>query len=232
MHECFFVMFEGRIFSANCLIFLSRLASRVVINSNSLSYPGPSQTSGLETKSSVAGVVLTLASILVSEAEAKNVASSVEVYDAAVAGSVDPQVACLELFEALGGDNALIVRALKLVNQGVVLYALTCLRSLVPSGTDILTKDVRGPSGWMIFIDVFENIRIRHVRREQSIDAFGDSTNHFEYEFEITATLDKELSAVHATWLRINEVSLASTMDLKRRSELQTALGSGGRIFG
>lgn len=74
-------------------------------------------------------------------------------------------------------------------------------------------------------------LKVRHVRREQSLDAWSDTTNHFEYEFEISATLDRGLSAVHTTWLRVNEVQLAETMDPVRRQELQAALGSGGRIL-
>ena len=72
---------------------------------------------------------------------------------------------------------------------------------------------------------------MKHVRREQSLDVWGDAANHFEYEFEISATLDRNLTAVHATWLRVNEVKLAETMDSARRQELQGALGAGGRIL-
>jgi hypothetical protein len=152
-------------------------------------------------------------------------------FDAQVkGGGVDPQVACLELLEAMGGDAAVVVRALKLVHQGVVLYALSALREIVKPA-DVMSKDVRASNGWLIHLDVFESFRIRHVRREQSLDLWGDATNHFEYEFEISATLDKRLTAVHATWLRVNEVVLADTMAPARRQELMQALGTGGRIL-
>jgi len=83
----------------------------------------------------------------------------------------------------------------------------------------------------LTFCGDFPLFKVRHVRREQSLDAWGDATNHFEYTFEISATLDRDLSAVHATWLRVNDVKLAATMDPVRRQELQAALGSGGRIL-
>jgi hypothetical protein len=184
-----------------------------------------------ETASSVTKVIAVLTRLLDEGAE-ESTASSCARYDEQVSGGgVDAQVACRELLEALGGDNSLVVRSLKLVNQGVVLYALESLRALMPQGTDLLTKDVRGPNGWLVHIDVFESFRIRHVRKEQSLDSFGDATNHFEYEFEISATLDRQLKDVHATWLRVNEVTLASTMDPSRRATLEKALGTGGRIL-
>mmetsp|Transcript_75105 Transcript_75105/g.150973 ORF Transcript_75105/g.150973 Transcript_75105/m.150973 type:complete len:295 (+) Transcript_75105:175-1059(+) len=182
-------------------------------------------------KSEVAKVVLALTGLM-DESTLEAAATACSTYDAQVSGGgVDAQVACLELLDMLGGDSSIVVRALKLVNQGVVLYALASLRELVPQGTDLLTKDVRGPWGWLIYIDVFESFRIRHVRREQSLDQWGDTTNHFEYEFEVSATLDCQLRDVHATWLRINEVQLAPTMESARRAELEMALGSGGRII-
>lgn len=93
------------------------------------------------------------------------------------------------------------------------------------------SKDVRTANGWLIDIDIYENVRVKHMRREQSLDLWGDATNHFEFEYEISATLDRDLTTVHTTWLRVNDVKLAETMDPVRRQELVAALGSGGRIL-
>lgn len=230
---------------------LPRLASRISINSSQFSHaaisskPPPTKeekelikeeavTSGKVPKprSAVAQVVICLTKILVEGEESEvGATTAVDHYDSQVDSGIDPQTACLDLLETLGGEDSIVVRALKLVNQGVVLYSLECLRSLVPVGTELQTKDVRGPTGWLIDIDIFESFRIRHVRKEQSLDLWGDLTNHFEFEFEISATIDRQLTEVHATWLRVNEVILAETMEPDRRQELQTALGTGGRII-
>jgi len=196
-----------------------------VIDSTNASQP-------MHKRSAVAEIILVLSSILADDhAETVNVLELVDIYDSQVANGIDPQISARDLLEGLGGDSSVIVRALKLINQGVVLYALEKLQESFPSGSDIMTKDVRGPSGWLIHIDIFESFRIRHVRREQSLDLWGDSTNHFEYEFEISATLDKRITTVHATWLRINEVHLGQTMEPARKQVLQLALGTGGRII-
>lgn len=229
---------------------LPRLASRISINSPHHSHtaistaPAPTDeekeavSSGKvpKSRSSVAQVVICLSKILIGSDEGEvsgevsdDTTIAVDHYDNQVDSGIDPQTACLDLLESLGGEGSVVVRALKLVNQGVVLYSLGCLRSLV--GTELQTKDVRGPAGWLIDMDIFESFRIRHVRKEQSLDLWGDATNHFEFEFEISATIDRQLKEVHATWLRVNEVVLADTMEPERRQELQTALGTGGRII-
>mmetsp|Transcript_200 Transcript_200/g.226 ORF Transcript_200/g.226 Transcript_200/m.226 type:complete len:257 (+) Transcript_200:68-838(+) len=221
---------------------LPRLASRVSINSSSLSLPAaclmtesteatPDDNSEPNSKRSTVGkVIVALTHILLGEEAAKDT-TAVDHYDSQISSGIDPQPACLDLLETLGGEDSIVVRSLKLVNQGVVLYSLGCLRSLVPTGTELLTKDVRGPNGWLIEIDIFESFRIKHVRKEQSLDLWGDATNHFEFEFEISATIDRDLQDVHATWLRVNEVTLAETMEDARRQELYNALGNGGRII-
>lgn len=226
---------------------LPRLASRISINSSDHSHvaictkPAPTEEEKLamadsgepKARSAVSQVIICLIKILVGVEEGKEDVdtTAVDHYDDQVNSGIDPQTACLDLLESLGGEESIVVRALKLVNQGVVLYSLECLRDLVPKGTELLTKDVRGPTGWLIHIDIFESFRIRHVRKEQSLDLWGDQTNHFEFEFEISATIDRQLTEVHATWLRVNEVILADTMVPERRQELKIALGTGGRII-
>jgi len=50
-----------------------------------------------------------------------------------MSGGGDAQGACLELLRQLGGDTSRVVRAVKLVHQGVVLYATSKLRSVIIS---------------------------------------------------------------------------------------------------
>ena len=59
---------------------------------------------------------------------------------------------------------------------------------------------------------------------------FGDAADHFEYEFEVSATLDAEVRRVCATWLRIGDVEYSELMDRERKSELMVSLGAGHRI--
>ena len=142
---------------------LPRLASRIAISSKTLVLPaqctieqptsaggcaavaapvsGTSENSADQpiTESAVTRVVVALASIL-APVESEAVAAATSSYDSSVAAGVDPQVACLELLESIGGEASIVVRSLKLVNQGVVLYALSELRQSFPPGVDMLTK--------------------------------------------------------------------------------------------
>mmetsp|Transcript_18987 Transcript_18987/g.49849 ORF Transcript_18987/g.49849 Transcript_18987/m.49849 type:complete len:227 (+) Transcript_18987:96-776(+) len=132
--------------------------------------PGPS---------AVTEVVAALAAIFQDSEGQTETAAACKVYDAAVRNGGDTQPACLEMLIALGGDASILVRALKLVHQGVILYGLATLRETVP----MLTKDVRTPRGWLIYIEYMDIFRVRHVRREQSIEmpGFGNVNDHYEF---------------------------------------------------
>ena len=98
-----------------------------------------SKTASLAAGSDLTTVVRTLASVLLQNDEValSNVESALRVFTEATSKSslaqghkaMDQQEACSELLESLGGDGSRLVRALKLVNQNVVLFALTSLRT-------------------------------------------------------------------------------------------------------
>ena len=95
------------------------------------------------------------------------------------------------------------VKVLKLVHQGVVLCALARLRTEIPLLP--MTKDVRTADGWRIKIrfDDAGFIQVSHVRREQSIDAFGDKSHSFDFCWELCCTLDEHVNELTAAHLRI-----------------------------
>ena len=245
-------MFVKRYEDSSLLKDLPRLSSRISISSKVLVHeatcmkaapaPGDSAaaaaTTAAQEPSAVAQVVLALTAIFTADDDAEAAAAATAAATAATGKydrqvrleGIDAQVACADLLAEVGGEASRVVRALKLVNQGVVLYAIGKVREIV-APVDVMSKDVRASNGWLIHLDVFDSVRLRHVRREQSLDLWGDATNHFEFEFEISATMDRELTAVHATWLKVNEVVTAATMEPQRRQELTAALGTGGLIL-
>ena len=137
--------------------------------------PGPS---------AVAEVVAALATIFLDAEGQAETAVACQMYDTAVKKGEDPQPVCREMLTSLGGDASILVRALKLVHQGVILYGLATLRETVP----LLTKDVRTVDGWLIYIEYMDVFRVRHVRREQSIEmpGFGNVNDHYEFRQEIS----------------------------------------------
>mmetsp|Transcript_2097 Transcript_2097/g.3267 ORF Transcript_2097/g.3267 Transcript_2097/m.3267 type:complete len:88 (+) Transcript_2097:638-901(+) len=52
-----------------------------------------------------------------------------------------------------------------------------------------------------------------HHRTEQSLDEFGDRRNHFEFEWEIVISFDKQLEQLRSATLRIVRLTTADTMD-------------------
>jgi hypothetical protein len=53
---------------------------------------------------------------------------------------------------------------------------------------------------------------------------WGDTQDHFEFEFEIRVVMDRNLQDVTAARLRIVDLQLAPTMDPRRKTELQAQL--------
>lgn len=114
------------------------------------------------------------------------------------------------IFEKLDHDGA-IIKVLKMINQSTVLYAMSVLKEHVLR--DIMTKDVRTPEGWQIFLRLGSVIQLTHLRMEQSVDGFGDQTNHFELQWEVMVTFDKNMEQLCACAIRILRLFTSPSME-------------------
>mmetsp|Transcript_5173 Transcript_5173/g.6353 ORF Transcript_5173/g.6353 Transcript_5173/m.6353 type:complete len:156 (+) Transcript_5173:229-696(+) len=149
-------------------------------------------------------------------------------YDSQVQSGMDPQMACADMVNALGADDSPLVRLLKFTTQGVVLAAKGAILDKIGTEQHLMTKDVRSADGWQVAITVIDSVvMIRHVRREQSLDLWGDASNHFEYTFEVACTFDTKLERIFATDLRILDLTLADTMESELRRTLTSAFTTG-----
>lgn len=72
------------------------------------------------------------------------------------------------------------------------------------------------------FTDALE--QVWHVRREQSVDMWGDTKDHFEFEFEARSVFDSNMEDLRAAVLRITALELADSMDPARKLELKQQL--------
>lgn len=91
---------------------------------------------------------------------------------------------------------------------------------------NIMTKDVRTPEGWRIFIRLGDVVQVIHRRVEQSIDEFGDTKNHFEFEWEVLICFDRNLEQLRSATVRINRLTTVETieeekLDLLRRTFIE-----------
>lgn len=71
--------------------------------------------------------------------------------------SASEELNVVAIFETLDSYGP-IIKTLKLINQGVVLHAMSVLREDV--FRDLMTKDVRTPEGWKIFLRLGSTIQV------------------------------------------------------------------------
>eukprot|EP00903_Cladosiphon_okamuranus_P010337 g9780.t1 len=149
-----------------------------------------------------------------------------------VTATTDLEMVIPELINLLGGDGKAL-RALKMVDQGVVLLGVHHMKGSVTRG--LLTKDVRSADGWQIGMDVFDQyVQVYHKRREQSVDdmytQFGGAgaavgaDNHFELDFEVRATFDREMTQLTAAGLRVQRLVCSPTMQPEMRVQLESRI--------
>ena len=90
-----------------------------------------------------------------------------------------------------------------------------------------MTKDIRGKEGWRILLDIEESrVQLFHIRRDQSIDAFGQTRDHFELEFETVVTFERATVCPTAGVLRIRKLSMGEEMSEEMKAKLR------GRLLG
>lgn len=67
-------------------------------------------------------------------------------------------------------------------------------------------------------------LQVYHKRREQSVDAFDGASNHFELDFEVRATFDRQMTALTAAGLRVQRLVCAPTMQPEMRVHLESRI--------
>lgn len=144
--------------------------------------------------------------------------------DSGLLQDMSEEQAVAYVFQGLQADGA-IIKVLKLVNQGTVLYAMSVLKEEVLK--DILTKDVRTAEGWQIVLRLGDVIQLEHIRTEQSMDEFGDQTNHFEVQWMVMVTFDSALEQLRACSVRLLRMLPATSMQPDRLRYLRNTLIEG-----
>ncbi len=138
-------------------------------------------------------------------------------------GTSDIILFCDDVIIALGGDTSATVRALKTVQQEIVLHCTYALKEQITK--KYFTKDVRTPDGWrIVIVSTPENIQISHLRKEQSLDQNGTSSNHWEYQWELKMLFPKDMSQMQGATLRVTDLFLAETIDKALEDDLRKTI--------
>lgn len=66
--------------------------------------------------------------------------------------------------------------------------------------------------------------KVYHKRREQSVDVLSGANNHFELDFEVRATFDRDMEDLTAAGLRVQRLVCAPTMQLEMRIQLESRI--------
>jgi hypothetical protein len=78
-----------------------------------------------------------------------------------ISSTYSHEVSVENLFRELG-ENSPIVKIMKLINQGVVLYCTQVLKQEV--FREIMTKDIRTPEGWRVIIKIGDTVEVSMCR--------------------------------------------------------------------
>ena len=81
-------------------------------------------------------------------------------------------------------------------------------------------KDVRRADGWTVNVYLGDAVTIEHVRWEQSLDAV-DSPGHFEIQWKVQMSFDRQLSDMKAVFVRVLQVVCSPNMDKNTRQEIE-----------
>ncbi|CAM9367298.1 unnamed protein product [Scytosiphon promiscuus] len=210
---------------------LPRLARRITIRTRrGVTPPDPSYTQHPMGPEETWALIAHLTSTLVYELEPERAAEidrGLANIATRVTATTDLEMVVPELIRLLGGDGKAL-RALKMVDQGVVLLGVHHMKGGVTRG--LLTKDVRSADGWQIGMDVFDQyVQVYHTRREQSVDdVYAQSVhgvdNHFELDFEVRATFDRGMTQLTAAGLRVQRLVCSPTMQPEMRVQLESRI--------
>lgn len=66
--------------------------------------------------------------------------------------------------------------------------------------------------------------QVYHKRREQSVDVYSGLDNHFELDFEVRATFDRDMAQLTAASLRVQRLVCSPTMQPEMRVQLESRI--------
>jgi len=169
--------------------------------------------------------ITVLADHLETEETKKVMVAKMKEIRASVTNGSDMQLVTKEIVEGLEKDSK-VVKVLKCIHQNIVLQSTVELKQSLTMKYQ--TKDVRTSDGWRILITLSKGfVQVRHTRREQSMDAFGDTKNHWEFEWELRMTFSESMDTMTAAQLRVTRLILSETMDEDLAKELKNTLVDG-----
>jgi hypothetical protein len=214
---------------------LPRLARRIVLLDESENVihdsPAAAQDEDTSLKRSIeltSDLILAIAESLEGKSKSDDLREKFSEIVAGASETSDAEQLVKQMIDLLGNESSsATVRALKTVHQDIVGHCTFQLKQHITSR--FMTKDVRTPEGWRISIRVAQDFfQVSHTRREQSIDAGGDKTNHWEFEWELRLLFDPQVTEMRHAQLRVTDLFLSQTIDPQLEEDIKHDLLGGG----
>lgn len=202
---------------------IPRLVRRVRVQTVDGVLHGPCANEVPKAEAIVALLELISTELGVEQNSVRNIRSNLNSLGATDIGSSEQQVVA-HMFEQLDPSGP-VIKALRLINQGTVLYAMSVLKEEVLR--DIMTKDVRTPEGWQIVLRLGDVVQLEHIRTEQSLDELGDQRNHFEVQWMVMTTFDRDMEQLRSCSLRLLRFNPVDSMEPERLAALRSSLIEG-----
>jgi len=178
---------------------------------------------------SISNIIQTVAYRLEDEEQQAKIARGLEEMGKGLAPTTDVELVLGEAFRKVIGNDSKTARVFKATHQSILFPAILYLRQQVYGEALGSMKDVRRPDGWVIRIQLGDANFVTHTRWEQAIAPPG-SPEHFEVQWEIRMSFDKNMSDIRAVFLRIMDLKFSESMPIKQQEKLRTLLRGDGYI--
>jgi len=141
---------------------------------------------------------------------------------------VDLELVLPDVFGKIIGDDSKVARVFKAIHQNIIFAGCFQIKTKIPLRW--MTKDVRGPEGWAIFIQINAgSVTITHRRREEAL-ATAPPDEKFWFEWELHMTFDGNMRDLQAAGLRVSQLGFADTIGPAKKAAIQKAFCSGKMI--
>jgi len=132
-----------------------------------------------------------------------------------------------DVFREVIGRESKIAKVFKAIHQNIIFAACYQVKTLIP--LKWMTKDVRGPEGWLITIQFSPGaVSVSHRRREESL---ATEVEKFWFEWELHMTFDANLEEMQASVLKVTQLGFGENISQLKKESIKKALCSGRMIL-
>eukprot|EP01112_Ceratiomyxa_fruticulosa_P007076 TRINITY_DN1826_c0_g1_i1.p1 TRINITY_DN1826_c0_g1~~TRINITY_DN1826_c0_g1_i1.p1 ORF type:complete len:320 (+),score=65.06 TRINITY_DN1826_c0_g1_i1:180-1139(+) len=131
-----------------------------------------------------------------------------------------------DVFREVLGRESKVAKVFKAVHQNIIFAACYQVKTLIP--LKWMTKDVRGPEGWLISIQFSPGaVSVSHRRREESL---ATEVEKFWFEWELHMTFDANMDEMQASVLKVTQLGFGDNVSQLKKESIKKALCSGRMI--